>query len=126
MVDEAEVTRVATENLALQAEVSRLKFLVEGLTTEMTALQARTSEWEVFFHEHKDSRSEGYEAARALYWPKVESARSEVVLLKTALLKLLEAAREGPPTASLGSMIVNGEFAVSLVAQHEAPPSPKT
>jgi len=122
MIDEDEVRRVALENIALQTEVSRLKLLVEGLTTEMQALQARSTEWEQFFHEHKASRDEGYEAARARYWPKVEAARSDVTLLKTALLKLLEAAREVPPTAALGSMIVNGEFSLTLVGR-EAPPT---
>ena len=122
MTDPEEVQRVALENIALQAEVSRLKFLVDGLTSEMAALQARSTEWEQFFHEHKASRDEGYEAARARYWPKVEAARSDVTLLKTALLKLLEAAREVPPTAALGSMIVNSEFSLTLVGR-EAPPT---
>lgn len=123
MVEEDEVRRVATENLALQAEISRLKLLVDGLTSEMAALQSRSSEWEQFFYEHKSSRDEGYEAARARYWPKVEAARSDVTLLKTALLKLLDTAREVPPTAALGSMIVNSEFSLTLVGQEVPPPT---
>jgi|GEM_PF-3315876 hypothetical protein len=121
MVDEDEVRRVATENIALQTEVSRLKFLVDGLTSEMEALRTRSVEWEQFFHEHKASRDEGYEAARSRYWPKVEAARADTDLLKKALLKLIEAARDVPPTAALGSMIVNSEFSLTLVGR-EAPP----
>jgi len=117
-----EFKKVELEKSRLQAEVVRLNNIVSSMTSDMQSMKDRSAEWEKFFYEHKASRDEGYEAARARYWPKVEAARADVVLLRTALRKLLDAAREVPPTAALGSMIVNGDFVLERIDQKTSIP----
>lgn len=85
----------------------------EELQAKVDALQARVTEFEQFFYERKDARAEGWEAGRAVYWPKAEAARADTLILKVALEKLIAAAKEVPPTAALGSRIVNAEFALT-------------